>query len=75
MSPNRATSGLPQPFLPGDKVRVGPAYVMGGSYRRDGWEGIWFVHEQMDALNYCLKRECSNDTWEVVMHTSRLAAA
>lgn len=69
-------------YRPGDLVRVGPAYRMGGYYVDDGDEGIYTVCRRIgESSDYKLVRgewsflsdvDLEDLQWEVIVHASRL---
>lgn len=44
-----------QTFQPGQVVRLGPRYVMGGTYEADGWEGIYVIDTPVGRADYRLR--------------------
>lgn len=68
-------------YAPGDLVRVGPAYRMGGTQEHDGHEGLHRICERIGASpDYKLARvdrngRCDPGTWDVIVCAARLDAA
>lgn len=71
-------------FRPGDLVRVGPGYRMGGTYETDGVEGLyWVIDTMLDGRDYYLARRrpgyaCpptgrANADWDYIVHASRIS--
>lgn len=67
-------------YKPGDRVEVGPAYRMGGTYVPDGHEGIYVVVERKRCgryFEYKLAREARGNAagdWDIMIMASRLQA-
>ena len=64
-------------YTPGQRVHVGEAYQGGGVYRHDGHEGLYVVLSRVGIHpDYRLARVWPNgehgDTWDVIVHASRL---
>lgn len=68
-------------YEPGDVVRVGPAYQMGGTYRADGMEGVYtVVRRLLDTPDWYLAQGVvsvpnfgEGAHWDVICHAARIA--
>lgn len=62
-------------FRPGQKVKIGPAYQMGGTYHHDGDEGTYYIRGPLKPCDYYLTKERGAEAWDVICHASRLIPA